>query len=374
MANLTPLFFDYNSTTPVDPAVFEAMAPYFTEQFGNPSSQHSYGWTAAKAVSDARKQVAAVLNCDPKEIIFTSGATESIHLAIMGIALKVPIKDSHFITTSVEHSAVQMTFKNLQAQGASVTFLPVSATGEVSGTELAKAILPNTKLVSVIHANNEIGTINNLDEIAKVCVAKKIPLHVDGAQSFTKVDLDVKRIPIDLMSISAHKIYGPKGVGALFKRSGLTLATVIAGGSQEEGIRPGTINVPGVVGLGAASQLAMKVKSAETLRLRGFQKQILDAFSLNPAIKINGCLENRLCNNLSLTFLNADPDDLMQKITKIAFSQSSACTSGMNSGSRVLSAIGLTTTEGEKTMRIGLGRFTTEAEVATLIEVLKSLA
>lgn len=371
MEKKRPIYLDNNATTPLDPLVFAAMRTYFESEFGNPSSQsHCYGWETSSAVEKARKLVAKSINAEPAELFWTSGATESNNWAILGLARKAD-KKIHVITTATEHKAVLEVCFQATREGHEMTVVPVDKTGQVSVAEIEKALQPNTALVSVIFANNEIGTINRMKEIGAFCKSKNILLHTDATQALGKTPVDVKDMNIDLLSISAHKLYGPKGVGALFIRKGVELESLLFGGGQEKGLRPGTINVAGVVGLGAACERAMQLLGEECSQLEQWRDYILTEINKTGArVVLNGHPRERLCNNLSLTFPDLHADIMTFSLSGLALSSSSACTSGDYRISHVLEAIGVTAQDAKKTLRIGLGRFTTFADVKVATEKL----
>ncbi len=363
-----PIYLDYHATTPVDPEVFKAMTPYFLEVYGNAASRnHEFGWTAEAAVEKARNQVAKLVGASEKEIIFTSGATESNNLAIHGVAEMYRTKGKHILTTPVEHKAVIDTCNYLQTQGYEVTMLPVDKYGRVSADDVRAAIRPDTILVSVMFANNEIGSINPIAEIGKVCKEKGVLFHTDAVQAAGKIPVDVEKMGIDLLSMSAHKMYGPKGIGALYvrrKNPRVRLSPIIHGGGHERGMRSGTLNVPGIVGYGKAAEIAlakMPEESARLLKLRermwkGFQDQL-------DEIYLNGHPTERLPGNLNVSFAFVEGESLMMGMKEIAVSSGSACTSASLEPSYVLKAIGVGEDLAHTSIRFGLGRFTTEEEI-----------
>lgn len=371
MEKKRPIYLDNNATTPLDPQVFAAMRTYFESEFGNPSSQsHCYGWETSSAVEKARKQVAQTINAEVAEIFWTSGATESNNWAILGFARKSPSK-IHILTSATEHKAVLEVCHQAEREGHEITVVPVDKYGQVSIDEIKKAVRPNTKFASFIFANNEIGTINRIKEIGEFCKSKNITLHTDATQAIGKIPVDVKAMNIDLLSISAHKLYGPKGSGALFMRKGVELEQLLFGGGQEKGQRPGTINVAGVVGLGAACERSVQLMNDECAKLSKWRDVIFDELKKTGArVQLNGHPRERLCNNLSLTFPDLKADAFTFNLRTLALSSSSACTSGEPQISHVLQAIGLTPQEAKKTLRIGLGRFTTEEDVKITMEKL----
>ena len=367
MLNL-PVYLDNNSTTRVDPGVFDEMKPYFTEIYGNAASRtHEFGWKAGNAVELARERIAGLIGAEHKEIIFTSGATESINLAIKGAAEIYGSKRNHIITTSVEHKAVLDTCSSLEKKGFNVTFIKTDTYGLIDIDELKSSIKENTLLVSVIHANNEIGTVNPVAEIGSICKSKNILFHVDAAQSAGKIPIDVNNDNIDLMSFSAHKIYGPKGIGALYVRSRnprVVLNAQIDGGGHERGFRSGTLNVPGIVGFGKACEIAMNEMDSESERILNLRTKLFKGITsgLNE-VYLNGHPEKRLANNLNLSFAGVDADSLMASVKEIAVSSGSACSSASVEPSYVLKAIGINDKLIHSAVRFGLGRFTTAEEI-----------
>ncbi len=371
------IYLDNHATTPLDPRVFEAMKPYLTEHYGNASSStHPFGWKAAHAVDHARKEVARLIGALPKEIFFTSGATESNNLALLGFPFSH--SNPHMITTAVEHKSVLKTAQALSKRGVEVTFLPVDPDGCVDVEKVANALRPGTELISIIFANNEIGSINPIKEIGALAKMKKIAFHTDAAQASGKIPIDVNEMSIDLLSISAHKIYGPKGCGALYVRQKdprIRLNPIMFGGSQEQDLRPGTLNVPGIVGLGEACSLAETEMSKECERLTLYRDQILNGLSREiPGLKINGSLIHRLSNNVNISIPEISPDLLFEGLRDVAYSSGAACLSSSGETSHVLRAIGLSERLARTTLRLGLGRFTTEAEVQRTLELIVKTA
>lgn len=362
------IYLDYHATTPCDPRVVEAMLPYFTEQFANPSSAtHRPGRTAAKAVEQARRQVAELIGAEPMEIIFTSGATESNNLAILGLARHPNNKQRKIVTTAIEHKAVLSPGKHLEKLGFDLVVLPVDAVGRVDQAAAREAIDENTLIVSIQAANNEIGTIQDIPFFAQLAHEHGAYFHTDAAQAVGKIPVDVAQWEVDLLSISAHKLYGPKGVGALFVRGGpyaLPLEPLVYGGGQESDVRPGTMNVPGIVGLGAACALCQAEMTEESPRVTALRDQF-EALLLAqiPNLHRNGDLEHRLPGNCSLTFPGVDAEALIANLPELSLSAGSACTSGTPAPSHVLLAIGLSRQEAQQTVRVGLGRYTTEEEI-----------
>lgn len=375
-----PIYLDYHATTPVDPRVLEAMLPYFTERFGNPASrQHAYGWEAQTAVDTARAQVAALVGASAGEIVFTSGASESNNLAIKGAACSLREKGDHLITAATEHKSVLDTFKKLEADGWQVTVLGVDRDGFVDLDELRRAITDKTVLVSIMAANNEIGTLQPLAEIGAICSERGVLFHTDAAQAAGKIPIDVHAMNIDLLSLTGHKYYGPKGAGALFvrrRKPRIELTCQIHGGGHENGFRSGTLNVPGIVGLGAAADICRTGLQEEGARLAALRNRLLDALRRElDGVHVNGPLgERRLPHNLHVSFDGIEGERLVMAIGDLAVSTASACSSGSEKPSHVLEAIGQ---HASASIRFGLGRMTTEEEVDTaaarLVKVVRSL-
>jgi cysteine desulfurase len=382
MAIKLPIYMDNHATTPVDPRVFEAMLPYFHEKFGNAASRnHSFGWTAEEAVENARGQIARLINATPKEIIFTSGATESDNLAIKGVAEMYREKGNHVITQVTEHKAVLDTCKRLEKYGYEVTYLPVAKDGRIDLDELRRAVTPKTILITIMYANNEIGVLQPVAEIGKLAKEKGVLFHVDGVQAVGKVPVDVAKDNIDLLSISAHKIYGPKGVGALYvrrKNPRVQLAASIDGGGHERGMRSGTLNVPGIVGLGKACEVCMNDMPAEAERMRRLRDRLKDSvYSQLDEVYVNGSMVHRLPNNINISFAYVEGESLLMGINDIAVSSGSACTSATLEPSYVLKALGVGEDLAHTSIRFGLGRFNTEEEVdyvvARVVETVRRL-
>jgi cysteine desulfurase len=382
MAVKLPVYMDNHATTRVDPRVVEAMLPYFTEKFGNAASRnHEFGWKAEETVENARGQVARLIHASPKEIVFTSGATESDNLALKGVAEAYRAKGRHIVTQATEHKAVLDTCKHLEKSGCEITCLPVAKDGRIDPEELRRAIAPKTILISVMHANNEIGVIQPIGEIGKIAKEMGVLFHVDAAQSVGRISVDVERDGIDLLSISAHKLYGPKGVGALYvrrKNPRVQLAPTIDGGGHERGMRSGTLNVPGIAGLGKACELCEKEMAEESERLRALRDKLKDAIlaGLGDTF-INGSLVHRLPNNLNVSFAGVEGDALLMGINDVAVSSGSACTSATLEPSYVLKALGVADDLAHSSIRFGLGRFNTEEETdyvaGRVIETVKRL-
>lgn len=382
MAIKLPIYMDYHATTPVDPRVLEAMLPYFTDKFGNPASRsHEFGWKAEEAVENARAQIARLINASPREIVFTSGATESTNLALKGAAEAYGEKGKHIITQVTEHKATLDTCKHLEKSGFEVTYLPVAPDGRIDLDALRAAITPRTLLISIMYANNEMGAIQPISEIGRIAKKAGILFHVDAAQAAGKIPVDVEADGIDLLSISGHKLYAPKGVGALYvrhKNPRVQLASLIDGGGHERGMRSGTLNVPGIVGLGQACELCGQEMPAEGERLRALRDRLKDAIlSQLTGVSINGSMTHRLPHSLNLSFAQVDGESLMMGINDVAVSSGSACTSANIQASYVLKALGLSDDLAHSSIRFGLGRFNTEEEVdyvaARVVETVKRL-
>ena len=377
-----PIYMDNQATTALDPRVLEAMLPYFTEKFGNAASRnHEFGWKAEEAVENARAQIARLIRATPREIVFTSGATESDNLAIKGVAESYRAKGNHIITQATEHKAVLDSCKRLEKYGYEVTVLPVSHDGLIDLNELRRAITPKTILLSVMYANNEIGVIQPIAEVGKIAKEHKILFHVDAVQAVGKIPVDVQRDSIDLLSISAHKLYGPKGIGALYVRRKdpkVEISPTIDGGGHERGMRSGTLNVPGIVGLGKACELCQKEMPEEGPRLARLRDKLKDAITASlDGTGVNGSMTHRLPNNLNLSFSGVEGDALLMGINDVAVSSGSACTSAMIEPSYVLRALGVSDELSHSSIRFGLGRFNTEEEVLyvadRVIETVKRL-
>jgi len=362
-----PLYLDYQSTTPVDKRVMEAMIPFFTEKFGNPHSRsHSFGWEAEEAVQDARGKIASLINADAKDIVFTSGATESNNLAIKGCAAFYQKNKNHIITLTTEHKCVLDSFRHLKQQGFEVTYLPVKPNGLIDLDQLSSAITDKTLLVSVMAVNNEIGVIQPLKDIGKICREKGVFFHSDIAQGYGKIPIDVEECNIDLASISGHKIYAPKGIGALYfrRKPRVRLLPIISGGGQERGVRSGTVSTPLAVALGAASQIAALEMESEFARVKQladlFMKKIFDNIS---EVYLNGDPDKRYPGNINLSFSYVEGESMILAIKDLAVSSGSACTSASLEPSYVLKAWGLEDELAHTSIRFGIGRFTTEAEI-----------
>ena len=362
-----PIYMDNNATTPLDPKVLEAMMPYLTTEFGNAASRsHPFGWKAEEAVDRAREQIAALIGGNEKEIVFTSGATESINLALKGAAEFYKEKGNHLITVRTEHKATLDTMKRLERQGFDVTYLPTDKDGRISAKQLREAITEKTILVSVMLANNEIGTVQPIAELGEVTREKGVLFHVDAVQGVGKVAFDVEKMKVDLASLSGHKIYGPKGVGALWvrRKPRVRIAPIIDGGGHERGMRSGTLNVPGIVGFGKAAELAQQLMSEEGKRTYQLRKRLQDyLFSHLDHLELNGHPTERLPGNLNVSFAYVEGEALMMAIKNVAVSSGSACTSASLEPSYVLRACGVSEDLAHTSIRFGIGRFNSEDEV-----------
>ena len=373
-----PIYMDYHATTPVDPRVLEAMLPYFADNFGNAASRnHAFGWVAEEAVDKGRQQVADLIGAKPKEVIFTSGATESNNLAIKGVAEMYREKGNHVITCVTEHKAVIDTCKKLEKLGGRVTYLPVQKDGRIDLDELRAAITDKTILITIMTANNEIGVLQPVAEIGTIAKEKGILFHTDAVQAVGKVPFDVNQIKADLVSLSAHKMYGPKGVGALYVRRRnprVLLAEQISGGGHERGMRSGTLNVPGIVGLGKAAEICQADMVSDTARLLALRERLNEKFHQNlDEIYINGSMEHRLPHNLNISFAYVEGESLLMGINDVAVSSGSACTSASLEPSYVLKALGAGDDLAHSSIRFGLGRWSTEEEVDYIVDKLTSV-
>ena len=365
-----PVYLDSHATTPVDPRVLAAMLPYFTQHFGNPASaSHAWGWKAQEAVEAARREIATLLGATAREIVFTSGATESNNFAVSGVAAAAPPERHAVVTNAIEHKSILETSKRLGLSGWRVTVVPVERDGRINLDALRAAVDSHTALVSVMAANNEIGVIQPLAEIGAIAHAAGALFHVDGAQAVGKVPIDVNAMNIDLLSLTGHKMYGPKGCGALFVRKRTELLPLIVGGGQERGMRSGTLNVPGIVGLGQACAICRAEMTEESRRLAALRDRLLAGLRAGvDRVTVNGSLEHRLAHNLHVTFADVDHASLVLGIGDIAVSSGSACGSASAEPSHVLQAIGGDASENSATIRFGLSRFTTEEEIDYAIE------
>jgi cysteine desulfurase len=368
-----PIYLDYSATTPVDPRVAAKMIPWLTEHFGNPASRsHSYGWEAEQAVEEAREQVAALVGADAKEIIWTSGATESNNLAIKGAAHFYRSKGKHVITVKTEHKAVIDPVRELEREGFEATYLDVQENGLIDLDAFKAALRPDTILVSVMMVNNEIGVIQPIEEIGEICRERGIVFHVDSAQATGKVDIDLSKLKVDLMSFSAHKTYGPKGVGALYvrRKPRVRLEAQMHGGGHERGLRSGTLATHQIVGMGEAFRIAREEMTAENARIRRLRDKLLAGLTDIEATYVNGDLERRVPHNLNISFAYVEGESLIMAVKDIAVSSGSACTSASLEPSYVLRALGRDDELAHSSIRFSIGRFTTEEEIDYTIELL----
>ena len=368
-----PIYLDYSATTPVDPRVAEKMIPYLVEHFGNPASRsHAYGWETERAVEEARAEVAALVNADPKEIIWTSGATESDNLAIKGAAQFYKGKGKHVITVKTEHKAVLDTCRELERVGFEVTYLDVLENGLIDIDVLKAALRPDTILVSVMFVNNEIGVIQPIAEIGEQCREKGVVFHVDAAQATGKVAIDLRELKVDLMSFSAHKTYGPKGIGALYvrRKPRVRLEAQMHGGGHERGLRSGTLATHQIVGMGEAFRIAREEMAVENERIRALRDRLLEGLSGIDATYVNGDLEHRVPHNLNISFAYVEGESLIMAIKDVAVSSGSACTSASLEPSYVLRALGRNDELAHSSIRFTIGRFTTEEEIDYTIDLL----
>jgi len=376
-----PIYLDNHATTPLDPRVLEAMLPFLTSRFGNAASNsHSFGWEAAAAVEKARRQISASIGALPQEIVFTSGATESDNLALKGVAEGCRDKGDHIITAVTEHKAVLDSCKHLEKIGCRVTYLPVGSDGLIDLNQLKDAFTDRTILVSIMAANNETGVLQPIEEIGRLCREHGVLFHSDAVQALGKMPLDVNRANLDLASLTAHKLYGPKGCGALYVRQNAAarLVPLIDGGGHENGLRSGTLNVPGIVGFGKTCEIAQQEMPEESCRVAGLRNRLRDRLlaGLNQ-VTINGSMEHRLPGNLNMSFLEVDGETLLTGLNDVALSSGSACSSGKTHASYVLKALGLSDEAAGSAIRFGIGRFNTEAEIdyvaGRIIELVKNL-
>lgn len=364
----TPIYFDYSATTPVDPRVAQKMSECLLAEgkFGNPASRsHKYGWEAEEAVEIARRQVADLVNCDPREIVWTSGATESDNLAIKGVAQFYQSKGKHIVTSRIEHKAVLDSCRYLERQGFEVTYLDPGTDGLIDPAKVESAIREDTTLVTIMHVNNEIGVINDIAAIGEICRARKVFFHVDAAQSAGKIDIDLEQLKVDLMSFSAHKVYGPKGVGALFvrRKPRVRLEAQMHGGGHERGMRSGTLPTHQLVGMGEAFRIAKAEMHEENIRIAKLRQRLLDQLADIEEVYINGSLEHRVPGNLNVSFNYVEGESLIMSLTDLAVSSGSACTSASLEPSYVLRALGLSDELAHSSLRFSIGRFTTEEDV-----------
>ncbi|WP_322043253.1 IscS subfamily cysteine desulfurase [Paraburkholderia sp. J67] len=370
-----PIYMDYSATTPVDPRVVDKMIPYLREQFGNPASRsHAYGWDAERAVEEARENVAALVNADPREIIWTSGATESDNLAIKGAAHFYKSKGKHIITVKTEHKAVLDTCRELEREGYEVTYLNVKDDGLIDLDTFKAAIRPDTILVSVMHVNNEIGVIQDIETIGEICREKGIIFHVDAAQSTGKAPIDLQKLKVDLMSFSAHKTYGPKGIGALYvrRKPRIRIEAQMHGGGHERGMRSGTLATHQIVGMGEAFRIAREEMATENERVRMLRDRLLNGLSEIEETYVNGDMEKRVPHNLNISFNFVEGESLIMAVKDVAVSSGSACTSASLEPSYVLRALGRNDELAHSSIRFTVGRFTTEQDVDYVINLLKT--
>ena len=369
-----PIYLDYGATTPVDPRVVDAMIPWLREHFGNPASRsHAWGWEAEAAVEKAREQVAELINADPREIVWTSGATESINLALKGAAQFYKSRGKHIITLKTEHKATLDTCRELERQGFEVTYLDVQENGLIDLAAFQAALRPDTILVSVLFVNNEIGVIQDVTAIGTICREKGIIFHVDGAQATGKIEIDIAQLPIDLMSLASHKTYGPKGIGALFvrRKPRVRLEAQMHGGGHERGMRSGTLATHQIVGMGEAFRIAKEEMASELPRIRALHQRLLDGLSGIEQVFVNGDLKQRVPHNLNMSFNFVEGESLIMGVKGIAVSSGSACTSASLEPSYVLRALGRSDELAHSSLRMTIGRFTTEEEIDYAVTVLK---
>jgi cysteine desulfurase len=369
-----PIYMDYSATTPVDPRVVDKMIPYLREQFGNPASRsHQYGWDAERAVEEARENVAKLVNCDPREIVWTSGATESDNLAIKGAAHFYKSKGKHVITVKTEHKAVLDTCRELEREGFDVTYLDVKDDGLLDLDVFQAAIRPDTILVSVMNVNNEIGVIQDIAAIGEITRAKGIVLHVDAAQATGKIEIDLQKLKVDLMSFSAHKTYGPKGIGALFvrRKPRIRIEAQMHGGGHERGMRSGTLATHQIVGMGEAFRIAREEMATENERVRMLRDRLLNGLSEMEEVYVNGDMATRVPHNLNISFNFVEGESLIMAVKDVAVSSGSACTSASLEPSYVLRALGRNDELAHSSIRFTVGRFTTEQDVDYVINLLK---
>ncbi|CAJ0743266.1 Cysteine desulfurase IscS [Ralstonia edaphis] len=370
-----PIYMDYSATTPVDPRVVDKMIPYLRESFGNPASRsHPFGWEAEKAVETAREQVAALVNADPREIVWTSGATESDNLAIKGAANFYSSKGKHIITVKTEHKAVLDTTRELERQGFEVTYLDVKDNGLIDTDVFKQAIRPDTILASVMMVNNEIGVIQDIETLGEICREKGVIFHVDAAQATGKVEIDLQKLKVDLMSFSAHKTYGPKGIGALYvrRKPRIRIEAQMHGGGHERGMRSGTLATHQIVGMGEAFRIAKEEMATENERIRMLRDRLYRGLNTMEEVYVNGDMEARVPHNLNISFNFVEGESLIMAIKDVAVSSGSACTSASLEPSYVLRALGRNDELAHSSIRFTVGRFTTEEEVDYVVELLKS--
>jgi cysteine desulfurase len=369
-----PVYLDYSATTPVDPRVAEKMIPWLTSNFGNPASRsHAYGWQAEAAVEEAREQVAALVNCDPKELVWTSGATESINLALKGAAHFYKDKGKHLVTVGTEHKATLDTMRELEREGYEVTYLPVDAEGMVPVDAFKAALRPDTIVASVMYVNNEIGVVQDIKAMGEICRERGVIFHVDAAQATGKIAVDLSALKVDLMSFSAHKTYGPKGVGALYvrRKPRVRIEAQMHGGGHERGMRSGTLPTHQIVGMGEAFRLARLEMGAETERIRMLRDRLWQGLSSIDEVYINGDMSHRVPHNLNVSFNFVEGESLIMAVKDLAVSSGSACTSASLEPSYVLRALGRSDELAHSSIRFTVGRFTTESEIDFAVELIK---
>ena len=369
-----PIYLDYSATTPIDPRVAEKMIPYITEHFGNPASRsHSFGWTAEKAVEEAREEVAKLVNADPREIVWTSGATESNNLAIKGASHFYSTKGKHVLTIATEHKAVIDAVRELEREGFTATYLEPEPNGLVDLEKFKKAIRPDTVLASVMIVNNEIGVIQDIEALGNICRNEKVIFHVDAAQATGKVDIDLEKLPVDLMSFSAHKTYGPKGIGALYvrRKPRIRIEAQMHGGGHERGMRSGTLATHQIVGMGEAFRIARLEMKSENECIIKLRDKLLQGLQSIEEVYVNGDLKHRIPHNLNISFNYVEGESLIMAVKDIAVSSGSACTSASLEPSYVLRALGRSDELAHSSIRFSIGRFTTEADVDFTIQLLK---
>ncbi|MFL9608974.1 IscS subfamily cysteine desulfurase [Methylobacillus sp. Pita2] len=371
----TPIYLDYSATTPIDPRVAEKMIPYLTEHFGNPASRsHAFGWTAEKAVENAREEVAKLVNADPREIVWTSGATESNNLAIKGAAnFYSPSKGKHIITVQTEHKAVIDTVRELERLGYEATYLIPEPNGLVDLEKFKAALRPDTVLASVMLVNNEIGVIQDVEAIGNICREQGVIFHVDAAQATGKVHIDLQKLPVDLMSFSAHKTYGPKGIGALYvrRKPRVRIEAQMHGGGHERGMRSGTLATHQIVGMGEAFRIAREEMDSENVRIRQLRDRLLKGLQEIDEVYVNGDLEHRVAHNLNISFNFVEGESLIMAVKDIAVSSGSACTSASLEPSYVLRALGRSDELAHSSIRFSIGRFTTEEDIDYTVQLMK---
>jgi cysteine desulfurase len=367
-----PIYLDNHATTPLDPRALDAMLPFLTSKFGNAASNsHSFGWEAAAAVEAARRQIAIAIGAQPQEIVFTSGATESDNLAVIGLAEAYRDHGDHIITAVTEHKAILDSCKHLENRGFRVTYLAVTSDGRIDLDQLKAALSDRTILVTIMAANNEIGVLQPIEEIGKLCGERGVLFHSDAVQALGKIPLDVRKANLAFASLTAHKLYGPKGCGALYVRSDAAtkLDAMIHGGGHEQGLRSGTLNVPGIVGFGKACEIAQQEMPEESCRIAGLRNRLRDRLlAALDQVSINGSMEHRLPGNLNISFLNVEGETLLTGLHDVALSSGSACSSGKTHASHVLKGLGLSDEAAGSAIRFGIGRFNTEAEIDYVAE------